>query len=343
MSLQTAALEYAINHFDTIWTQFIKAAKESKDFYNAATLTWKDNTFNLTTDEDNEIVYEYNNRTTVILFTLSHQYNILDTNKDERTIKLETLNSLKDQLKTLQQAEQEIFEAVEQVVVTYHHNGNTYDVNTLLNASWFTINKDDTDYIKTIDDRIAYLTYDRAFKPTTKTVSITKTANKQPIRFDKYDFEFSNDAYIINHYQSLWPKDQLTVIQFLENMAELKACYPYNINYGSNTDDSVYDLYYRQGHTIIDAIVKNLTNAPNSLESNNAQVQMAYINDAFQDARDANASEPLQDLFDNLNNFIANMTINQIDNQNTIDELAQNFIKNLTKKVHENDNPFSRH
>ena len=70
---------------------------------------------------------------------------------------------------------------------------------------------------------------------------------------------------------------------------------------------------------------------------------MAYINDAFQDARDANASEPLQDLFDNLNNFIANMTINQIDNQNTIDELAQNFIKNLTKKVHENDNPFSRH
>lgn len=108
MSLQTSALEYAINYFDTIWTQFIKEAKESKDFYNAATLTWKDNTFNLTTNEDNEIVYEYNNRTNVILFTLSYQYNILDTNKDEDTIKLETLNSLKDQLKTLQQAEQEI-------------------------------------------------------------------------------------------------------------------------------------------------------------------------------------------------------------------------------------------
>lgn len=340
MSLQTAALEYAINHFDTIWTQFIKAAKESKDFYNAATLTWKDNTFNLTTDEDNEIVYEYNNRTTVILFTLSHQYNILDTNKDERTIKLETLNSLKDQLKTLQQAEQEIFEAVEQVVVTYHHNGNTYDVNTLLNASWFTINKDDTDYIKTIDDRIAYLTYDRAFKPTTKTVSITKTANKQPISFDKYDFKFLNNAYIISHYQDLWIKNQLILIQFLENMAELKACYPYNINYESNTDDSVYDLYYRQGRTIIDAVVENLTKAPNSLDTNDAQAQMAYINNAFQDIRDTDASEPLQDIFNNLNNLIANMTIRQIDNQNAIDELAQDFIKNLTKKVHENDNPF---
>lgn len=108
MSLQTEALKYAINHFDTIWTQFIKEAKKDKDFYSATTLTWKDNTFNLTTNEDNEIVYEYNNRTTVILFTLSYQYNILDTNKDEHTIKLETLNSLKDQLKTLQQAEQEI-------------------------------------------------------------------------------------------------------------------------------------------------------------------------------------------------------------------------------------------
>lgn len=340
MSLQTSALEYAINHFDTIWERFIKAAKEVKDFYNAATLTWKDNTFNLTTDEDNEIVYEYNNRTNVILFTLSYQYNILDTNKDEHTIKLETLNDLKNQLKTLRQAEQEISEGIEQVIVTYHHNGNTYDTNTLLDAPWFTINKDDTDYIKTIDDRIAYLTYDKAFKPTTKTVSITKTTNKQPINFDKYDFKFTESSYIINHYQGLWPEDQLTIIQFLENMAELKACYPYNINYGSNTDDSIYDLYYRQGPAIIDAIVKNLTNAPNSLESSDTQAQMAYINDAFQDAKDTNASEPLQDLFDNLNNLIANMTINQIDNQNAIDELAQDYIKNLTEKVRENYNPF---
>lgn len=133
MSLQTTALEYAINHFDTIWTQFIKEAKKDKDFYNAATLTWKDNTFNLTTDEDNEIVYEYNNRTNVILFTLSYQYSILDTNKDEHTIKVETLNSLKDQLKTLQQAEQEIAESVEQIIVTYHYNGNTYTADTLIN------------------------------------------------------------------------------------------------------------------------------------------------------------------------------------------------------------------
>lgn len=341
MSLQTEALKYAINHFDTIWTKFIKAAKEVKDFYSAATLTWKNNTFNLTTDEDNEIVYEYNNRTTVILFTLSYHYNILDTNKDEHTIKVETLNDLKDQLKTLQQAEQEIAESVEQVIVTYHHNGNTYDVNTLLDAPWFTINEDDADYIKTIDDRIAYLTYDKAFKPTTKTVSITKTANKQPISFDKYDFEFLNNAYIINHYQGLCPENQLTVIQFLENMAELKACYPYNINYGNNTDNSVYDLYYRQGRIIIDAVVKNLTNAPNSLDSSDAQSQMAYINDAFQDAKDANASEPLQDLFDSLNDLIANMTINQIDNQNAIDELARDFIKKLTEEAHENYKPFS--
>lgn len=341
MSLQTAALEYAITYFDDIWTQFIKEAKKYKDFYSAATLTWKNNTFNLTTDEDNEIVYEYNDRTHVILFTLSYQYNILDTDKNEHTIKLETLNGLKDQLKTLQQAEQEITESVEQVTVTYRHNGNTYTADTLLDAPWFTINENDIDDIKTIDDTIAYLTYDRAFKPTTKTVSITKTTNKQPIRFDKYDFKFTEDAYIINHYQGLWPKDQLTIIQFLENMAELKACYPYNINYGSNTDDSVYDLYYRQGRAIIDAIVKNLTSAPNSLKSSDAQAQMAYINDAFQDAKDANASEPLQGLFDNLNNLIANITINQIDNQNAIDELARNFIKNLMKETRENYKPFS--
>lgn len=341
MSLQTEALKYAINHFDTIWTQFIKAAKEVKDFYSAATLTWKNNTFNLTTDEDHEIVYEYNDRTTVILFTLSYQYNILDTNKDEHTIKVETLNNLKDQLKTLQQAEQELSVSVEQVVVTYHHNGNTYTADTLVNAPWFIVNEDDKEYLKTIDDEIAYLTYDKAFKPTTKTVSITKTTNKQPINFDKYDFKFAENAYIINHYQGLWPENQLTVIQFLENMAELKACYPYNINYGNDTNDSVYDLYYHQGHAIIDAIVKNLTSAPNSLESSDAQVQMAYINDAFQDARDTNTSEPLQCLFDNLNNLIANMTINQIDNQNAIDELAQNFIKKLTEDARENYNPFS--
>ena len=340
MSLQTKALEYAINHFDNIWAQFIKDAKESKDFYIATTLTWKNNTFNLTTDEDNEIVYEYNNRTNVILFTLSYQYNIIDTNKDEHTIKVETLNDLKDQLKTLQQAEQEIFESTEQVIVTYHHNGDTYTTDTLINAPWFTINEDDADYIKTIDDRIAYLTYDKAFKLTTKTVSITKTTNKQPINFGKYDFKFTESSYIINHYQGLWPEDQLTIIQFLENMAELKACYPYNINYGADADESVYDIYYRQGRTIINAIVKNLTSAPNSLESSDAQAQMAHVNDAFQDAKDANASEPLQDIFDNLNNRIANMTINQIDNQNAIDELAQNFIKNLTEKVRENYNPF---
>lgn len=341
MSLQTEGLKYAINHFDTIWTQFIKAAKEVKDFYSAATLTWKNNTFNLTTDEDHEIVYEYNNRTTVILFTLSYQYNILDTNKNEHTIKVETLNSLKDQLKTLQQAEQEIAESVEQVVVTYHHNGNTYTADTLINAPWFTVDKNDTEYVKTIDDRIAYLTYDKAVKPTTKTVSITKTTNKEPIRFNKYNFKFAKDAYIINHYQNLWSEDQLTVIQFLENMAELKACYPYNINYGSNTDDSIYDLYYRQGCTIINAVVKNITNASNSLESSDAQAQMAYINDAFQDAKDANASEPLQDIFDSLNDLIANMTINQIDNQNAIDELARDFIKKLTEEAHENYKPFS--
>ena len=343
MSLQTETLKYAINHFDTIWTQFIKAAKESRHAYIAATLTWKNNAFNLTADEDNENVYEYNYRTNVILFTLSYQYNILDTNKDEHTIKVETLNSLKDQLKTLQQAEQEIAESVEQVIVTYHHNGNTYTADTLVNAPWFIVNETDKEYLKTIDDRIAYLTYDKASKPTTKTVSITKTANKQPISFDKYDFEFLNNTYIISHYQDLWIKNQLILIQFLENMAELKACYPYNINYGSNTDDSVYDLYYRQGRTIIDAVVENLTKAPNSLDANDAQAQMAHINNAFQDIKDTDASEPLQNIFDSLNNLIANMTISQIDNQDAIDELAQNFITNLTENVHENDNPFSRH
>ena len=124
-------------------------------------------------------------------------------------------------------------------------------------------------------------------------------------------------------------------------MTELKACYPYNINYGSNTDDSVYDLYYRQGCTIINAVVKNITNASNSLESSAAQAQMTYINDAFQDAKDANASEPLQDIFDSLNDLIANMTINQIDNQNAIYELARDFIKKLTEEAHENYKPFS--
>lgn len=343
MSLQTEALKYAINHFDTIWTKFIKAAKEVKDFYSAATLTWKNNTFNLTTDEDNEIVYEYNDRTTVILFTISYQYNILDTNKDEHTIKVKTLNSLKDQLKTLQQAEQEIAESVEQVIVTYHHNGNTYTADTLINAPWFTVDKNDTEYVKTIDNRIAYLTYDKAFKPTTKTVSITKTANKQPISFDKYDFEFLNNAYIINHYQDLWIKNQLILIQFLENMAELKACYPYNIVYGADADDSTYDIYYRHGHAIIDAVVKNLTNTHNGTKTHDKLTQMSNLNETYQNSENTNASEPLQNIFDSLNNLIANMTISQIDNQDAIDELAQNFITNLTENVHENDNPFSRH
>lgn len=67
---------------------------------------------------------------------------------------------------------------------------------------------------------------------------------------------------------------------------------------------------------------------------------MSYINDAFQNVKDTNASEPLQAIFNSLNDLIANMTISQIDNQKVIDELVQDFIKDFTEEVRENFNPF---
>ena len=39
MSLQTAALTYAINHFDTIWAQLEKETEKDKKNYIAAVLT----------------------------------------------------------------------------------------------------------------------------------------------------------------------------------------------------------------------------------------------------------------------------------------------------------------
>lgn len=56
MSLQTAALEHAINHFDDIWEQFTKKIETDKD-YIAASLEWKSDRFNLIFDIDNAYGY----------------------------------------------------------------------------------------------------------------------------------------------------------------------------------------------------------------------------------------------------------------------------------------------
>lgn len=181
--------------------------------------------------------------------------------------------------------------------------------------------------------------YEHNIGPITKTVDIVTTTDT-PVNFDKYDFKFTDDSYVINHYQGMWPENQLTVIQFLENMAKLKACYPYNINYRDDADDSTYNLYRRQGNAIIDAIVKSSTSTSNGVEDYKDLAQMSYINDAFQDVKDTDASEPLQDIFNRLNTIVADMTISQIDNQTIIDELAQGFIKDFTEKARKNYSPF---
>ena len=56
---------------------------------------------------------------------------------------------------------------------------------------------------------------------------------------------------------------------------------------------------------------------------------MAYINNAFQDIRDTDASGTPSRYLLNQTILLANMTIRQIDNQNAIDELAQDFYQNL--------------
>lgn len=332
MSLQTAALTYAINHFDDIWSKFEKEAEKDKKNYIAAILTWETDHFKLTFDIDNDAVWEYEKRERLMLFSYTH---------DNLPPAEEALMYLKNQLKGLQQAEQEITSGSKTVVVTYHYNGHDYTADTLLDAPWCPFYMKFRTDIPSIDDAIARMKYEHNIGPIVKTVDIVTTTDTT-VNFDKYDFKFTDDSYVINHYQGMWPENQLTVIQFLENMAELKACYPYNINYRGDADDSTYNLYNRQGLAIIDAIIKNSTSSSNGVDDYKDLAQMSYINDAFQDIKNANAdtSESLQDIFDNLNNIIANMTINQIDNQDAIDELAQDFIKNFTEEARENFNPF---
>lgn len=329
MSLQTAALEHAINHFDDIWEQFTKKIETDND-YIAASLEWKSDRFNLIFGVDTEEVWEYHNRKRLMLFS----YNL-----DELPSTETVLSNLKNQLKDLQRVEQEIVTSFKTVVVTYHYKGHTYTADTLLDAPWCPFYMKFRTDIPSIDDAIARMKYEHDIGPITKTVDIVTTTDT-PVNFDKYDFKFTDDSYVINHYQGMWPENQLTVIQFLENMAELKACYPYNINYRSDADDSTYNLYNRQGLAIIDAIVKNSTSASNGVDDYKDLAQMSYINDALQDAKDANTSEPLRDIFNRLNTIVADMTISQIDNQTIIDELAQGFIKDFTEKVRKNYNPF---
>lgn len=329
MSLQTAALEHAINHFDDIWEQFTKKIETDKD-YIAASLEWKSDRFNLIFGVDTEEVWEYHNRKRLMLFS----YNL-----DELPPADEALMYLKNQLKDLQRVEQEIATGSKTVVVTYHYKGHTYTADTLLDAPWCPFYMKFRTDIPSIDDAIARMKYEHDIGLITKTVDIVTTTDT-PVNFDKYDFKFTDDSYVINHYQGMWPENQLTVIQFLENMAELKACYPYNINYRSDADDSTYNLYNRQGLAIIDAIVKNSTSTSNGVEDYKDLAQMSYINDAFQNVKDANTSEPLQDIFNRLNTIVADMTISQIDNQTIIDELAQGFIKDFTEKARKNYSPF---
>lgn len=331
MSLQTAALTYAINHFDDIWSKFEKELEKNKAEYIAASLKWESNKFTLVFGIDTDEVWEYHNRERLMLF--SH-------NLDELPPAEEALMYLKNQLKDLQRAEQEITNGSETVVVTYHYNGHDYTADTLLDAPWCPFYMKFRTDIPSIDDAIARMKYEHNIGPIVKTVDIVTTTDTT-VNFDKYDFKFPDDPYVINHYQGMWPENQLTVIQFLENMAELKACYPYNINYKGDTNDATYHLYHRQGNAIIDAIVKNSTSASNSVDDCKDLAQMSYINDTFQDVKDTDASEPLQAIFDSLNDLIAHMTISQIDNQKTIDELAQDFIKDFTEEARENFNPFS--
>lgn len=330
MSLQTAALTYAINHFDDIWAQSTKQLKDNKAEYIAASLKWKSGQFTLIFGIDTDEVWEYHNRKRLMLFS----YNL-----DELPPADEALMNLKNQLKDLRRAEKEIAEGSKTVAVTYRYKGDTHTADTLLDAPWCPFYMKFRTDIPSIDDAIARMKYEHNIGPITKTVDIVTTTDTT-VNFDKYDFKFPDDSYVINHYQGMWPENQLTVIQFLENMAELKACYPYNINYKGDASDATYHLYHSQGHAIIDAIVKNSTSTSNGVEDYKDLAQMSYINDAFQNVKDTNASEPLQDIFNRLNNLIANMSINQIDNQDAIDELAQDFIKDLTEKARKNYSPF---
>jgi len=330
MSLQTAALEHAINHFDDIWEQFEKETKKDKKNYIAAILTWETDRFKLTFDIDNDAIWEYEKRERLMLFSYTH---------DNLPPADEALMYLKNQLKDIQRVEQEIATSSKTVVVTYHYKGHAYTADTLLKAPWCPFYMQFRTDIPSIDDAIARMKYEHDIGPITKTVDIVTTTDTT-VNFDKYDFKFTDDSYVINHYQGMWPENQLTVIQFLENMAELKACYPYNINYRGDADDSTYNLYNRQGLAIIDAIVKNSTSSSNGVDDYKDLAQMSYINDALQDAKDANTSEPLQDIFNRLNTIVADMTIGQIDNQTIIDELAQGFIKDFTEKAHKNYSPF---
>lgn len=329
MSLQTAALEYAINHFDDIWEQFTKKIETDKD-YIATNLEWKSGRFNLIFGADTEEIWEYHNRKRLMLFSY---------HPDELPSTETVLSNLKNQLKDLQQAEKEISEGSKTVIVNYHYKGHTYTADTLLKAPWCPFYMQFSKDIPSVDNAIACMKYEHNIGPITKTVD-TVTTTGTTVNFDKYDFKFPDDPYVINHYQGMWPENQLTVIQFLENMAELKACYPYNINYKGDTNDATYNLYHRQGNAIIDAIVKNSTSASNGVDDYKDLAQMSYINDTFQNVKDTNASEPLQAIFNSLNDLIANMTISQIDNQKVIDELVQDFIKDFTEEARENFNPF---
>lgn len=324
MSLQTAALTYAINHFDDIWAQFTKKVKENNGEYIAATLVWESDGFKLTFGIDTDVVWDYNKRDRLMLFSYS---------SDELPSSDEALFYLKNQLEDLQRVEQEITEGSKTVVVTYHYKGHTYNADALIKAPWVPFYLKYTKDTPFIDKIIARLKYDHNVGPITKTVTVAN-AKGDTIDFGKYDFEFAKDAYLINHHRNLWIENQSTLIQFLENMAELKANYPYHIDNEEDTYD-IYNLYRHQGLTIINAIVKSLTDYPEvSLATGNVLTQMVDINKACQDtkAKNANASEPLQDLFSYLSALISDMTISDIDNQETIDRLAQDFIRHITEK-----------
>lgn len=331
MSLQTAALTYAINHFDDIWAQFIKKLEADRN-YIAASLKWESDKFTLIFGIDTDEVWEYHNRERLMLFS----YNL-----DELPPADEALMYLKNQLKDLQQAEKEIAEGSKTVVVNYRHKGKTYTANTLLKAPWCPFYMQFSKDIPNIDNAIARMKYEHNIGPIIKTLDIV-TKTDTTFDFSKYDFKFPENSHIINHHQNQWIEDQLTTIQFLENVADLKANYPYNINHEENPNDTTYDLYRSHGLAIIDAVVKSLTDASNFVEEHNVRAQMAYINDTFQNVKDANANalEPLREIFETLNTMIDNMTMGQLNNQKAIDNLAQDFIKNLTEKARESYNPF---
>lgn len=179
---------------------------------------------------------------------------------------------------------------------------------------------------------------------------------------DNYSLGLCDDHYIIGHFNDLSPEDQRTVLTFLDNMESLKKALPSDNNVSDELIAYADDVVNAMANHILTTSDTNYRGCLAKIEKLNHMFETTNIyreifanrikqttletietekdNDALQDAKDANTSEPLQDIFNRLNTIVADMTISQIDNQTIIDELAQGFIKDFTEKARKNYSPF---